>query len=449
MKVIFVSLDTLRADRLTILGGERSLTPNLDRIAAEGTIFSNAFSSDIPTQPSHTALFTGRFGIHTDIVSHFHPASQLDPREPWLPTRFHRAGYATGAVDHLFAMKDWFVRGYDDYMPPPGRSRSPGSIINEIGFPWMATHRDADFFLFLHFWDAHIPYVPPSPYKERYTQHSAGRADPQVERRLRSRPTYPLFAQNLYDHIGPIPNLDYVTDLYDAEVAYLDHEIGRLFDHVAELGIADDTMIVLFGDHGENMTEHDAWFDHAGLYDSVVHVPLIIWAPGLVPAMRSDAFVQLVDVAPTVHQLLGWESPPDSDGSSLVPVMDGTRSTHRETVVLSECTWQAKRGVRTSDWKYIRCTDPGVYPRDEDELYFLPDDPDEQVNLAEQRPDVVADMGGRLDAFVRQQLGSRPDPMRAVVDDGLPAVRRLELLMSGHPEDEPAPATTAARGGSG
>ena len=185
MKVIFVSLDTLRADRLTSLGYHRGLTPNLDRIASQGALFSNAFASDIPTQPSHTALFTGRFGVHTDIVSHFHPASQLGEDVPWLPSIFREAGHATGAVDHLFAMKDWFVRGYDDYMPPPGRSRSPGSVINEIAFPWMAEHRDEDFFLFLHFWDAHIPYVPPSPYKERYTAESAVRDDPLIEQRLR------------------------------------------------------------------------------------------------------------------------------------------------------------------------------------------------------------------------------------------------------------------------
>ena len=342
MKVIFISLDTLRADRLTVFGGERGLTPHLDRIAAEGAAFSRTFASDIPTQPSHTALFTGQYGVHTDIVSHFHPASQLAPDAPWLPTTFHEAGYATGAVDHLFAMKDWFVRGYDDYMPPPGRSRSPGSVINEIGFPWMEAHRDEDFFLFLHFWDAHIPYLPPSPFKERYTADSVGEVDPEVEEKLRSRPTYQLFAHNLYDHLEALPNLGYVADLYDAEVAYLDHEIGRLFQRVHELGIADETMIVLFGDHGENMTEHDAWFDHAGLYDSVVHVPLILWAPGRVPVARSDAFVQLVDVAPTVHELLGWDPPGRTDGRSLLPLMRGERTVHRDHVYLSECTWQAK-----------------------------------------------------------------------------------------------------------
>ena len=163
MNVLFCSLDTLRADHLTCLGDTRGLTPNLDRIASEGALFRETYATDIPTQPSHTAIFTGQFGINTGIVSHFHPSAQLDPETLWLPSLMRKQGYTTGAVDHLFAMKDWFIRGYDDYMPPPGRSRSPGSVINEIGLKWISEHKDEDFFLFLHFWDAHIPYVPPSP----------------------------------------------------------------------------------------------------------------------------------------------------------------------------------------------------------------------------------------------------------------------------------------------
>ena len=429
MRVLFISLDTLRADRLSTLGHSRGLTPNLDRIASEGALFLEAYSSDIPTQPSHTALFTGRFGVNTGIVSHFHPASHLDESIPWLPTILRDAGYATGAVDHLFAMKDWFIRGYEDYMPPPGRSRSPGSVINEIGFSWMTEHADEDFYLFLHFWDAHIPYVPPEPFKGRYTVDSVQEIDPLVLEKLEGRPSYLQFKLNLYDHLDTIPNLGYIADLYDAEVAYLDYEIGRIFEHLAGLGVLDDTLVVLFGDHGENMTEHDAWFDHAGLYDSVVHVPVIIWKTGLVPAVRVPATVALVDVMPTVLELLDLPAVEGMDGRSLLPLMRGEATTHREEMFLSECTWQAKRAIRDGRWKFIRCMDPGVYPRSEDELYDLADDPNEQKNVAAEHPEVVAAMHARLDAWLAEHLGDRPDPMAIVVDDGLPAVRRLRGIM--------------------
>jgi arylsulfatase A-like enzyme/multidrug efflux pump subunit AcrA (membrane-fusion protein) len=430
VNIIFISMDTLRGDRLSCVGHPRGLTPNLDRIAAEGSLFTSAFASDIPTQPSHTAVFTGRFGINSEIVSHYHPSSFLDENVSWLPTIFQQKGYATCAVDHLFSMKGWFVRGYTDYMSPPGRSRAPGSTINNIAYPWIEKKTREDFFLFLHFWDPHIPYVPPSPFREKLTSQSASWVDPLLMQRLRSRPTYPLFKRNLYDHLEAKPNLDYIADLYDAEVAYLDFEINRLFERLDDLGILDDTMVVMFGDHGENMTEHDAWFDHAGLYDSVVHVPLIMWRPGLVPQARVESMVQLVDVKPTVLDLVGLPPVDGMDGRSLLPVMKGEVSTHRDAVYLSECTWQAKRAIRTEDWKFIHCTDPGVYPRSEDELYDLRNDPEEQKNVALEYPDVAAQLGDRLHTWVGEQLAGRPDPMNQVIADGLPAVVRLDGVIN-------------------
>jgi arylsulfatase A-like enzyme len=201
------------------------------------------------------------------------------------------------------------------------------------------------------------------------------------------------------------------------------------------------------------MTEHDAWFDHAGLYDTVVHVPLIIWKPGLVPAGRHTTMVQHVDVMPTVLELAGLAPVDGLDGRSLVPLLRGETTTHRAEVMLSECTWQAKRAIRDARWKFIRCLDPGVYPRSEDELYDLEVDPTEQHNVAAAHPDVVADMHARLDGFLAEHLDGRPDPMETVVADGLPAVLRLrtieeEARRAGEEAGTGAAATpTPARGG--
>jgi arylsulfatase A-like enzyme len=433
LKTIFISLDTVCANRLSSLGSKRVSTPNLDRIAAESALFTRAFASDIPTQPSHTAVFTGRCGASTGIVAHFHPPARLDDEFAWLPSVFQEHGCRTGAVDHLFSMKEWFIRGYEDYMVPPGRSRSPASVINGLGFPWLAEHHQRDFFLFLHYWDAHIPYVPPEPYRSEYTAHLAGVVDPHVIDKIKDRPSYALFKRNLYDHLDEIPSLEFIEALHYAEVAYLDAEIGRLVDHLDGLGVLDDTAIVIFGDHGEVMTEHDAWFDHAGLYDSVVHVPLMIRAPGRVTPTRVDSLVSLTDVMPTVLELYGLADIPGVerlDGRSLFPVINGEVTEHRDAVYLSECTWQAKRGVRTADWKYIRCWDPGIYPRDEIELYDLTRDPDEQHNVASERPEIAAEMELRLEEFLDEKFRERPDPMPEVVDHGLPAVRRLTGVMA-------------------
>ena len=444
LKTIFISLDTVSADRLSTLGGTRCSTPSLDLLAAESALFTNAFATDIPTQPSHTAVFTGSYGASTGIISHFHPPAQLAAQVPWLPSLLHDEGCRTGAVDHLFVMKEWFERGYEDYMVPPGRSRSPASVVNELAFPWLTDNADDDFFLFLHYWDAHIPYVPEEPFRSRYTWESGRWVDPDVMDRLETRPSYPLFKRNLYDYLDRIPNLDYIADLHYAEVAYLDHELGRLFGHLADLGILDECMIVIFGDHGEIMTEHDAWFDHAGLYDSVVHVPLIIRAPEVAPC-RVDSLVALIDIMPTVLELSGMGDHPTiagCDGRSLLPVINGEVDEHRNVIMLSECTWQAKRGMRTKDWKYIRCWDPGIYERTEAELYDVIADPAEQHDVSAEHPDVAATMEAFMDGWLDAQRAGGADPMDEVITFGLPAVRRLEGVIQ-EDSDEAAGAAVA------
>jgi arylsulfatase A-like enzyme len=406
-----VSLDTLRADHVSCLGYKQSITPNLDRLASEGALFSQAISADIPTQPAHTALFTGRFGLNTGIVSHFHPPATLDPGVDWLPSIMQAQGCRTGAVDHLFVMKDWFVRGYQDYMVPAGRSRAPASVVNAMAFPWIEQHASQDFFLFLHFWDAHIPYVPPSPFLETHTAESATWDDPAVTHKLVSRPSYPLFKRTHYDFLSEIPNLQYLASLYDAEIAYLDYELGNLLRYLEHLGV-------------------------------LVRVPLIIRFPPRVPPVRVDAMVSHVDLLPTVLEMLDLPVPNGLDGRSLMPVIRQERPDHRDAVMLSECTWQAKRGIRTSKWKFIRCYHPGIYASPEIELYDLARDPDEQHNVAHKHPGVVAQLSGQLDAWIRDLLDGRPDPMVEVIEFGLPAVRRLEKVVLedgyGLPETLPA-----------
>jgi arylsulfatase A-like enzyme len=428
LKIILVSMDTVRADHLSCYGFPLRTTPNLDRIASEGARFTSMFASDIPTQPAHTSIFTGRFGINTGIVSHFWPPAQLDPATPWLPELFEEQGWTTGAVDHLFWMKQWFLRGYTHYMRPRGRSRAPASVVNELAFPWLRTHADSNFFLFLHYWDAHIPYVPPSEFRSRFTAGMSRKHSEEIADMLARSPSYPLFKRNNYDFIGALPSLEYISALYAAEVSYLDDQLGRLVDHLEALGIYDDTMLVLFGDHGENMAEHDAWWDHAGLYDSVVHVPLIMRHPQDIAPAQIDAMIQSIDIFPTLCEAAGLATPCGTDGRSLWPLLRGQTTRQYNEVPLSECTWQATRGIRDERWKYIRCYDPGVYGRVNPQLYDVRSDPAETHNLAAELPGVVEDLDLRLSRWVKAQLGNRRDLMSDVIASGLPAVERLRKV---------------------
>ena len=236
MNVIFISMDTLRADHLGCLGNERNLTPNLDRIASEGALFTNAFASDIPTQPSHTAIFTGRSGVSTGIVSHFHPPARLDADISWLPTIFRDASVRDGGGRPSVC---------DEGLVHEGLHRlhaAPWSVtVARVGH---RRHRDSVAGRALQ--GGVLPLsallgrthslCPAAALQTLLYEGSVLQRDPLITEKLLSRPTYPLFAENLYNHLDVIPNVDYVSDLYDAEVAYLDYEIGRLFDYLGDSG---------------------------------------------------------------------------------------------------------------------------------------------------------------------------------------------------------------------
>ena len=207
MKVLFISLDTLAASRLSTLGSTRTRTPNLDKFASEAALFTQAYASDIPTQPSHTALFTGRYGIKTGIVSHFHPPSQLEQDIPWLPTPDAGAWVADGRrrppLRHEGLVHSGLRRLHGAARASLGHQRQWSMSWASLGS--MPT-KDDDFFLFLHYWDAHIPYVPPEPFKSEYTGAVAvGSIRRGGGGHAASRPSYPLFKRNIYDHLDRTP----------------------------------------------------------------------------------------------------------------------------------------------------------------------------------------------------------------------------------------------------
>ncbi|MBB6730174.1 sulfatase [Cohnella zeiphila] len=447
MKIVMVSLDTLRASRLGCYGYGKPTSPHLDRIASEGALFEKAFAADIPTEVAHTGIFTGKVGLTTGVVSHGSELAHLPKSAEWMPSLLRAAGFATAAVDNLYQLKEWFARGYRYYINSVGGNRwIDGRTVNDLALPWIEQHRDESFFLFLHYWDAHTPYLPPESYVPDF--YEAGR-DP-YDPRNRSmegaynHAAYPFFKHHHYDLVGPVTDSAYYDALYDAEIRYLDDRLKELDDGLERLGIRDDTLLVLFGDHGESLTEHDIYWDHCGLYDQTVHVPVIVRWPGRIEAgRRVRGLVQQVDLLPTILEAVRREAPQGIDaskladpagldGRSLWPAIGGeTEGTH-ETVYLSECAWQAARGVRTDRYKFIRTYDSGPFRRPPRELYDLAADPEETVNLAESDPERADRFERDLNEWVRRTLGGREDPMeRQLSQAGLPFRRRIEQILRG------------------
>ncbi|WP_219837389.1 sulfatase [Paenibacillus sp. R14(2021)] len=446
MKIILVSLDTLRASRLSSYGYGKRTSPHMDEIARSGVLFERAYAADIPTEVAHTGVFTGRIGLSTGVISHGSDLTELPKSVEWLPHLLRCAGFTTGAVDNLYQLKEWFARGYNYYINSVGGNRwIDGRKVNDLAMPWIEQHKDESFFLFLHYWDAHTPYLPPEAYIPEFYDSAKDPFDPanaSMEPAY-NHSAYPFFKHHHYDLVGKVTDTDYYDALYDAEIRYLDDCLKELDDHLAKLGIQEETMLVLFGDHGESLTEHDIYWDHCGLYEPTVHVPIIMRWPGRIPAgRRVPGLVQQADLLPTLLEAVRREAPmgiaggqlaePQGlDGRSLWPVIEGDDNGTHDMIYLSECAWQAARGIRSDRYKFIRTYDSGPFTRPPRELYDLWNDPAETDNLAEREPALADAMERQLNDYVSAKLVDRPDPMQEQLElRGLPFRRRIEQILS-------------------
>jgi arylsulfatase A-like enzyme len=291
--VLLVSLDTLRADRLGAYGYRRPTSPRLDAFAAEGTLFERAYSAYPRTDGSHGTMLTG-------LAPCVHGATQMN----WAPLRgdavtlaehIRAAGWETGAVteDGLVTARSGFARGFGTWIEHTfDRERSDAAVTFADGLAWIREHRARPWFLFLHTYQTHDPYRPPPGYLDRVA--GQGGRDP----------------------------LD--SALYDAEIRYVDDRFGELLDGLAGLGESEETIVIVVSDHGEHFGEHGMFGHTVSLYDVLLHVPFIVRSPGQVPAATrvADA-VGLVDLVPTVLELLDLPAPRWTHGRSLVAAFRG------------------------------------------------------------------------------------------------------------------------------
>ncbi|QGQ96569.1 sulfatase [Paenibacillus psychroresistens] len=433
MNIVFISLDTLRASRLGCYGYNKPTSPYMDQIAAHGVLFERAYAADIPTEVAHTGIFTGKVGLRTGVVAHGSPLTHLPKKEPWLPSLLQNYGFTTGAVDNLYQLKEWFARGYRYYINSVGKKRGiDGETVNKLAFPWIHEHKQDNFFLFLHYWDPHTPYQPPQSYVPQFYKQGQNPYDPanQSMQAAYNHAAYPFFKHHHYDLLGPVTDAAYMNALYDAEVRYLDDRLRELDERLIEEGLYDDTLLILFGDHGESLTEHDIYWDHCGLYETTVHVPMLMRWPRRIPSgRRVTGLVQQVDMMPTVLEAAGITLPPSLDGRSLWPSIRGEADGTRDFIYLSECAWQASRGIVTKDYKFIRTLDSGPFVRPRRELYDLRSDPKETLNVAESCTLMADDLEYRLDEWVAQILNGQVDPMTTQIEAGLPFRNRINEIL--------------------
>ena len=414
--IVLLGIDSLRADHMSCYGYERLASPFLDRFARQGVLFENTFSAHIPTTSAYATMLTGMDVFSTQVVALRHQGP-LRPQVKTLAEILRDEGYRTVCVGLSNRPGS---RGFDEYLSYAAQGTwAEGRIpkaqrLNELALPALdrLVADDRPFFLFLRHMDPHAAYLPPEPF-ERIFYHG-DECDPD-NRSLQPVLEFEPYRETLIAASpAGVRDKDYLIAQYDGAIAYMDAAIQSIFTALEALGIVDETIVAVNGDHGETLYEHECWFDHHGLYDTNLHVPLMLRYPPRLPAgKRVAGFNQHKDLVPTLLELAEIDAGIELDGRSLLPMIDGGAASHEGEIYITECAWMRKHGWRTPQWKLILALEPDFHFKPPVELYNLVEDSGENRNVADEMPDVVAALTGRLDAWVskREAETGLPNPI--------------------------------------
>ena len=430
--IVHFAIDSLLCTHMSCYGYERLTTPHIDAFAQGGTLFENAFSAHIPTTPGYASMLTGRDCFATQVVALRHKG-QLTSKVKTLPEILRKEGYNTTCVGFS---NNPSSRGFSKYLDfegwgpgPDGRSHKAENL-NAVTVPEIDRLAKAGkpFYIMLRHMDPHSPYLPPHPYDRTF--YHGNECDPKNKSMKPVMDFVPFRDYFItWMPIG-ITDKDYVIAQYDGAIAYMDACIQRLLKQLEALGILDDTIVVINSDHGETLYDHECWFDHHGLYDVTLRVPLIIRYPKKVPAgLRVKGYNQEKNIVPTLLELADIRTDIKFDGESLMELVRGAKPSFESSFYITECTWMRKHGWRTPQWKYIEALEPDFHFKPPVELYNLIEDPDENTNVANKFPEVVEVLRGHMNAYIakREKQTGLPNPMHHQPEwHGVPGIDYFE-----------------------
>jgi arylsulfatase A-like enzyme len=406
--ILLIAVDSLLADHMSCYGYPRLTSSHIDRFAEGGTLFERTYCSHVPTTSAYASMLTGKDCFGTQVVALRHQGG-LRKDIKTLPELLRKQGYTSTCVGFSGNPSS---RGFDTYLDYAGwgdlsEGRSPkAENLNRVAIPELdrLVAGDKPFLLFLRHMDPHSPYLPPAPYERMFYHGDA--CDPK-NKSMRPVMAFKPFCKYFASWMpSGITDKDYVIAQYDGAVAYMDACIQSIFNALSAHGILDETIIIFNGDHGETLYDHECWFDHHGIYDVTLHVPLIIRYPGAVPAgKRIAGYNQHKDLVPTIFELAGLKKPRGTsfDGQSLMPMVRGEVASHESEFYITECTWMRKHGWRTPQWKLIVALEPDFHFKPPVELYNLIEDPDENENLADSHPDIVKTLKKRMTSWIKKR----------------------------------------------
>jgi arylsulfatase A-like enzyme len=414
--LLFFGIDSLRSDHMSLHGYRHLTTPHIDKYAKGGVVFEHCFSPSVPTTSGYASMLTGMDCFSTDIVALRHKGGIADGVKT-LAEVLNENGYNSTCIGFGGNPAS---RGFGKYIEFEGwgsweSGRSPkAENLNKVAIPELErlANEDKPFFLFMRHMDPHSPYLPPEPFHRIF--YGNNEFDPN-NKSLEPVYEFKPFRDYFYTWFPPgCTDKDYIIAQYDGAVAYMDACIQNILTKLEALGIEDETLVIFTSDHGETLYDHDCYFDHHGLYDCTLTVPLVLRFPGKLPeGKRYVDYCQLKDVLPTILEILEVNTGTDYDGRSLIPL---TRDEFREPepeFYITECTWMRKHGWRTPEWKLICALEPDFHFKPEIELYNLIKDPEENNNVAEKEPGVVKMLKERMLQHIakREKETGRENPI--------------------------------------
>jgi arylsulfatase A-like enzyme len=388
--VVLISVDTLRADHLGAYGYTKPTSPFIDSLADDSVLFQRAFTPRGLTRPSVVSMLTSLYPVASGVRT---MKAKLSQSIPTLASLLEAHGYSTVS----------FLSG------PVARFRDLGfqeafsgddAQITDFAKYWLDRNQQKKFFLWIHYFSPHDDYQPPAEF-DRFTEPDYDGAYDGSREQLMHVAIHQIELDER-DH-------RHIIGLYDGEIAYVDSLIREFYTVLKNMVLLEKSIVIFVGDHGEDLYQHNRYFQHMySTYDSSLRIPLLLKLPGGHVRKRVDSIVEIIDIAPTILELIDQPVPPEFAGRSLLPLLDGT-SDEAFDHALSELSTEAGPGeilsIRTDRWRYVdNPTEkipkglPGhhFYTLEREELYDLQEDPDEFTNVVDQFPEVASSLRERL-----------------------------------------------------
>jgi len=408
--VLLITIDTLRSDHLGCYQYNRNTSPNIDKFSEAGALFKNAYCQMPTTGPSHASIFTSTYPRRHGVLKNGWALAPA-PSYQTLAEILKKNGYKTGAVVSSFALDPsfGFSRGFDEYdakfsaegssmghdtdwegLHFSGGFDQRANVATEKAMHWIQMHEKEKFFLWMHYFDPHSPYVPPEPYAREFLKDS----------------TTPL---------------DKIIAHYDGEILFVDEQVGKLLDYIKEAGLDSKTLIIIMSDHGEGLGQHN-WMEHGMyLYDEQTRIPLLMNLPGIIPEKTSlNSIVETIDIAPTVLDILDIKKETHFMGKSLYSMILKPEDSSDHIVFIERRRYETtndlgvevlgqKFAVRNGNLKYIWAPQEGT-----EELYNILKDPGELLNVADGHPDVTERMQNMIKRWEKEQESGQQKVIQTV-----------------------------------